>query len=151
MAKYAFTRTDFLRESNMIEGIHRDPTREEHAALETFLMLPRVTVLSLCDLVSVFAPHNCIRDQPNLNVRVGDHIAPRGGPDIPKALEAILRDRRSPWDQHIAYETLHPFMDGNGRSGRALWLWSMGGLDAAPLGFLHTYYYQTLSMVRRRA
>jgi Fic family protein len=36
-------------------------------------------------------------------------------------------------------------MDGNGRSGRAIWLWQMlrqeGG---APLGFLHHFYYQTL-------
>ena len=48
-------------------------------------------------------------------------------------------------ETHVRYELLHPFLDGNGRSGRALWLWLMG---QAPLGFLHTFYYQTLSAAR---
>ena len=46
------------------------------------------------------------------------------------------------------YETLHPFMDGNGRSGRILWAWQMIEHNIAPglsLGFLHAYYYQTLA------
>lgn len=45
---------------------------------------------------------------------------------------------------HVVYETLHPFTDGNGRSGRAVWLRQMGWIVRAPLGFLHHFYYQTL-------
>jgi hypothetical protein len=40
-----------------------------------------------------------------------------------------------------------PTTDGNGRSGRALWLWCMRG--RAPLGFLHQFYYQTLGAAER--
>ena len=54
----------------------------------------------------------------------------------------------TPFGIHLRYETLHPFMDGNGRSGRILWAWQMLHHDIAPgirLGFLHAFYYQTLA------
>ena len=64
------------------------------------------------------------------------------------ALGEILADAvdecSSAYVLHCRYESLHPFTDGNGRSGRALWLWMMGGIEEAPLGFLHTWYYQSL-------
>ena len=47
---------------------------------------------------------------------------------------------------HVEYETLHPFTDCNGRSGRMIWLWQMLKQDrlVAGLSFLHSWYYSSL-------
>lgn len=138
----------FISESNRIEGILREPSSQEILETETFLRLPVVTVESLKALVGVYQPDAVIRDHPDLNVRVGNHFPPHGGPHVVFALEQILASLSSthPWKVHLAYETLHPFTDGNGRSGRALWAWQMLRKSPAglPLGFLHEFYYQTL-------
>lgn len=146
-----FSLDDFVRESNRIEGIHREPTAEECAATIRFLSRGCVTISDLCDLVAVYQPDARPRFVQGLDVRVGQHVPPRGGPHIQHALQALLVEVHgslSPYRGHIDYETLHPFTDGNGRSGRALWLWQMGGINRAPLGFLHHFYYQALQNSR---
>jgi hypothetical protein len=133
----------FVRESNWIEGIRRDPTEAEISAHAIFLSLPKITLDALVDLVAVLQPDARIRDRVGLNVYVGEHVPPPGGLAIPLALYDLLERVGDPYLTHAEYETLHPFTDGNGRSGRALWLWTMGG--KAPLGFLHHWYYQSLA------
>ena len=140
---------DFVEESNRIEGI-MTVTGEQIAAHVAFLDRPQITVDALVKLVSVLQPDARLRDSVDVpGVRVGDHIAPPSGPHIREELERILKMPGSSFHQHVAYETLHPFTDGNGRSGRALWLHRRGGY--APLGFLHSWYYQTLDRVRAGA
>ena len=137
---------DFVRESNRIEGILRDPTKDEIVAHKLLMALGKITVPDLEIFVAVVQPGAQLRRQHGLNVRVGNHIAPPGGPIIETQLEDLLAGDLDAYEKHCVYETLHPFTDGNGRSGRALWLWQMGG--EAPIGFLHRFYYQTLEAQR---
>ena len=141
---------DFIRESNRIEGIHRDPTKEEIAEYERFMALTIVTAKDMVKFVKVYQPDARLRNRTGLDVRVGLYFPPKGSPEILPMLESILQNAHgaahSPYRVHQDYESLHPFTDGNGRSGRMLWRWMM---PKAPLGFLHTWYYQSLSESRR--
>lgn len=144
----------FVIESNRIEGILRPPTTEEVKATKAFVTGPTPTVESVSALASVYTRgYGVLRDKAGLDVRVGNHFPPKGGPHIVATLEGLLEtiEDGDCYGFHLFYETLHPFLDGNGRTGRALWAWQMwrenqGLLD---LGFLHAWYYQTLGASRK--
>lgn len=140
---------NFLIESNKIEGIDQPPTSNQMACARDFLTLDSISIDALQKIVAAFQPYALLRDKPGMNVRVGDHVPIAGGQDIRPNLENILwqanNAHASPFEIHQFYEELHPFLDGNGRSGRMLWLWQMGDGYSPPLGFLHTWYYQSLA------
>lgn len=159
---------NFIEESNAIEGIYREPTKEEIEVSFNFLELDSITINDMQNFVNICQPSAVLRDKEGLNVIVGNHYPPNGGEEIRKKLLEILTiaacgvykvDRvfcphrgyidvraisLSPYDLHHEYETLHPFTDCNGRSGRILWLWHMLKLkkNLAPNGFLHSWYYR---------
>ena len=143
----------FVRESNHIEGIARAPSFVELAAHHIFLGLEVPTLFELETFVRSVQPDGRLRSAAGINVSVGVHIPPAGGPGVGfAAMEIMARAtaHEDPWQVHVDYETLHPFTDGNGRSGRVLWLWQMlhgpgrDGVGALARGFLHDFYYQTL-------
>ncbi len=140
----------FIAESNLIEGMGNVILSDESTAYEEFLKLKHVTIGDLENFVNVIQPGAVLREKVGLDVRVGNHIPPAGGDGIVVELAHIMTSLEGggslpgPYQVHQRYEKLHPFTDGNGRSGRVLWLWMMGGIDKVPLGFLHTWYYQSL-------
>jgi len=147
----------FLAESNLIEGIKEVRAGELEAAQE-FLNGEIPSLSELQKFVGVCEPSAVLRDKKGLNVRVGNHFPPPGGPEIKVKLAALLcrvnsDDNYHPYKAHLDYETLHPFTDCNGRSGRILWAWQMVNqpIDKCGLGlgFLHCWYYQSLSHSRR--
>lgn len=142
----------FVAESLAIESIFREPTAEELSVTKAMIESDVVTVADLEALVEVYQPGNVLRRGRGQDVVIGGRLAPAGGPGMELALTALLLQQAQdnglydPWGIHVAYECLHPFTDGNGRSGRALWAHMMhrlGQLRPDRL-FLQHFYYQTL-------
>jgi hypothetical protein len=144
----------FVEESNAIEGILRAPTAKEVRAYATLLRRPELTVQ---DLVA-FADAICgARLRLNLgdDVTVGSHRSPPGGPNVGAAvadlLVAIQAHEIDAYDAHVEFVRLHPFIDGDGRVGRALWAWQMLRELRDPFspGFLHRWYHDSLDVSSR--
>lgn len=131
------------------------PTDTEIRAHDEFMALRFVRIGNLETFAWQVAGRP-LRRAVGQDVRVGGHRPPPGGPEIPKRLEDLLSEIEgsvmTPFDAHVEYELLHPFMDGNGRSGRVLWAWMMcrQGADPFALPFLHAWYYQSLDAGRSR-
>lgn len=151
---------DFLVESDKIEGIYLPfpgnikAWEKRLEATTNFIELHPITIPALRKIVKIFEPMAELRDKEGLNVFVGGYYPPKGGKDIgivlQKLLISMVEEELTPFKAHNIYESLHPFTDCNGRSGRLIWLWQMihQGHGWPELGFLHTWYYQSLQHIR---
>ena len=64
------------------------------------------------------------RDMAQVDVRIGSYHPPTHAL-IPSLMENWLLDHESLglWRAHVRFEKIHPFVDGNGRTGRMLMWW----------------------------
>lgn len=142
----------FIMESNAIENIHRMPTLKEVEEAKRFLGLKQIKIEDMEKFVSVYAPGNRLRTEKGCDVMIGGLLAPLGGVHIGYRLQKILDNvnyrNGSAYEIHMQYEQLHPFTDGNGRSGRMLWLWQMQETYEPKWGFLRSFYYQSFQQER---
>jgi Fic family protein len=86
-----------------------------------------------------------------IRVKVGDYIAPR-----PEAVRPMMSDLLEWWNKesispvlssaivHYQFETIHPFADGNGRTGRMLSLWELyrRGFDNHHIFSIDEFYWE---------
>jgi hypothetical protein len=137
---------EFLTESNAIEG-EGPPTVPEVVAATMFTEAPSARLDLLAQYVQLTTRGaGRLRDQVGLDVRVGDHVAEPGGPELVRGFQFLLtREALSPLDLYRRFEHLHPFTDGNGRAGRLLWLKRRYDLGL-PLvtSFLQELHYEVL-------
>ena len=139
----------FATESNKIERIYVERRHLQHAAaLKKLLALEELRLEDLQEFVTSIQPDARLRTASYHRVWIGGREAPPASESLPALmglLDNINKGLVSPLEAHKQYEYLHPFIDGNGRSGRAIWLWQQAkqGYDGRYL-FLQMYYYSTL-------
>ena len=139
----------------MIEGINRPPSDAEIKEMDYFMCIEHMGIVDIINFVNIYQSNAKFRSHHSkANVRVGNHRPIPSGFEVKEKLQFILTcmDLMKPYNMHNLYETLHPFTDCNGRSGRALWAWQYQKIVGAEnmhriwdRGFLHTWYYDSLS------
>lgn len=169
-----FAQDSWAIEREILKGEGLKHIAKAHA---DFFRIPAPSIQDLQDFAFLAGPDCELRSKRGrrYNVQIGNHHPPRGGPGIPIRLEHQLNHIRKSaershraslhetWDgrwviqmnamqNHARYERLHPFRDGNGRTGRLLWAWECvnAGLDPSlewlPMrGFLQIAYYWALA------
>lgn len=143
---------EFIRESNHIEGLDYIQPSTQLELYNTVLDSDCLSVPIITTFVKGLTPPGELRDRQGMDVRVGNHYPPPGGAMMAARLRSILdqinAETLSPYNAHQQYEDLHPYTDGNGRSGRIIWLWQIKRRTGALYSFLHMWYYQSLGAGR---
>lgn len=144
-----------IRESNLIEGI--DDPAEVDQSLKAWAYLlgqDQLTHEVVCETQRLICwnqkdlrgdQKGHYRSVSRVNVRVGNYVAPDWH-EVDDLMADWLdeHEQLSPWLNHVQFESIHPFADGNGRTGRALYWWQQVRAGEKPRLFKaaqrHKYY-----------
>ena len=135
--------SDWIRESNLIEGI--DDPKEDARCLVVWKLLRRkrwslTSVLWIHSRIMFVLNRRIAGKWRECNVRVGNHI-PTHWHNVPGQMSAWVWNEtfahEKGWEEikkaHVRFETIHPFEDGNGRTGRMLMNWQRVKAGLEPL------------------
>lgn len=128
---------EHIHQSNLIESV-TDP-REVTQSLRAWQYLarqPEITedvVLKTHYLIMERLWHNIAGHYRDCNVEVGGRVCPSWH-SVPFRMEEWLLtfQKMTPQEAHVKFEHIHPFRDGNGRTGRMLMWWHEKSLGQEP-------------------
>ena len=120
-----------IHESNLIEGI--DDKVEDNISLGAWRWLisqdtineDKIKLLQAKIVINQDIPAKYKGQYRDCNVIVDGRKCPKPE-DVPNLMKMWLESFRygtTPLTQHIVFERIHPFFDGNGRTGRMLLWW----------------------------
>lgn len=122
---------EFIKESNAIEGVYdMDSFADAKFAMMWLLKQKMITI------PVILHTHKLLMERQNLETRYVGHFRNQsvwiGGKEIlyysiqssiNEWCERMNEVEADPKQLHIEYEKLHPFIDGNGRTGRMFMNW----------------------------
>ena len=150
----------YIRESNLIEGI--DDPAEDRRSYFAWNRFKKVSLVSQPELLSLhrrithkqLPPHQSGHYR-QIMVRVGDHIPPEPWLAMGQMYNLLAElmehpETMDPIKTHVRFETIHPFVDGNGRTGRMLLWWHELHLGRTPTLFYNAEKWEVYYPLFRR-
>ena len=140
--------TDYIRESNAIEGVFQES--EIELSLKAWKYLSKVR--APLKIEHILECHRLIMKNlwPRIagkfrvvDIQVGNDTDFPSCKDIKSKMDHFItinrvappKDALEALSAHLAFEAIHPFRDGNGRTGRMIYWWHCHQLGLTPILF----------------